>query len=130
MIESFCGVDVLAIESNYDPDLQRNSGRPVFLQNRIMNGGGHLSNDQALSAVKNSSTAAPNAATPLPRQVVLLHRSRQCNCPKLLKGTFERDRRIGPRVMLTEQYSRTEWISARSGPKISWFGEQLSLQFG
>jgi len=130
LIDRFCGIDLLAIESNYDPQMQRASGRPVFLQNRIMNGGGHLSNDQALTAVKNLFDRCAKHGHSLPSQVVLLHRSRQCNCPKLLKQTFERDRRIGPRLVLTEQYSRTEWISARRGPKISWIGEQLSLQFG
>ena len=52
LIEHFDDLDVLAIESNYDPDMQRNSGRPWFLQRRITGGHGHLSNEQALAAVK------------------------------------------------------------------------------
>lgn len=36
LIEHFSGVDLLAMESNYDPYMQRSSGRPIFLQRRIM----------------------------------------------------------------------------------------------
>jgi phosphoribosyl 1,2-cyclic phosphodiesterase len=130
LIEKFCGVDLLAIESNYDPHLQRTSGRPLFLQNRITGGGGHLSNNQALKAVKALFDRCARHGHAPPQKVVLLHRSRQCNCPVLLRELFETDARIGPRVVLTEQYSRTEWITARRTVKIPWMGEQLSLQFG
>jgi phosphoribosyl 1,2-cyclic phosphodiesterase len=50
LVDRFCGVDLLAIESNYDPQLQQLSGRPMFLQRRIMGGRGHLSNAQAVRA--------------------------------------------------------------------------------
>ena len=64
------GVDVLAIESNYCPRLQRESSRPEFLKRRIMGGRGHLSNEEALEAVQRIR----------PREhVVLLHLSRECN---------------------------------------------------
>lgn len=68
------GVDVLAIESNYCPDLQRRSPRPVQLKNRIMGGAGHLSNPQCAEAV---SRIAPR------EHVVLLHLSQECNRPEL-----------------------------------------------
>lgn len=67
------GVDVLAIESNYCPVMQVQSGRPEFLKRRIMGGSGHLSNDQCRDAVE---AIAPS------RHVVLLHLSRQCNTPE------------------------------------------------
>ena len=102
----------------------------MFLQQRIMGGGGHLSNPQALKAVKELFDRCTRGGHSSPRQVVLLHRSRQCNCPVLLKRVFESDSRIGPRVVLTEQYSRTEWISAMRAPRIPWLGEQLTLSFG
>ena len=130
LIERFCGVDLLAIESNYDPHMQRTSGRPLFLQQRIMGGGGHLSNAQTLKAVKELFDRCARLGHALPGNVVLLHRSRQCNCPKLIKGLFERDPRIAPRLVLTEQFSRTEWISAKRSQHVPWAGEQLSLQFG
>lgn len=92
------GVDVLAMESNYCPDLQLASARPWFLKQRIMGGSGHLSNQQALEAVRAIS----------PREhVVLLHLSRQCNDPALVA-----DMHAGADYALTiaEQFTPTRWI--------------------
>lgn len=74
LVEHLSGVDVLAIESNYCPVLQRDSGRPEYLKRRIMGGLGHLSNRQCGEAV---ARIAPR------EHVVLLHLSRQCNTPEL-----------------------------------------------
>ncbi|MEM1423495.1 MAG: MBL fold metallo-hydrolase [Planctomycetota bacterium] len=74
LVESLRGVDVLAIESNYCPVMQNASDRPAFLKDRIMNGAGHLSNEECKGAV---SAIAPR------REVVLIHLSRQCNTPEL-----------------------------------------------
>ena len=70
---AMAGVDVLAIESNYCPDLLHASDRPDFLKHRISGGAGHLSNHQCAQTVRK---AAPR------RHVVLLHLSRQCNTPE------------------------------------------------
>ncbi|HSV15505.1 MAG TPA: MBL fold metallo-hydrolase, partial [Tepidisphaeraceae bacterium] len=123
LIERFCGVDLLAIESNYDPQMQQTSGRPRFLQQRIMGGRGHLSNDQALAAVRAVLDRCQRHAHRLPRHIVLLHRSRQCNCPDLVRGLFSRDGRIASRLVLSEQFFRTPWLSAE--PVRQWMGEQL-----
>lgn len=72
MVQALAGVDVLAIESNYCPQLQMASARPAFLKNRIMGGAGHLSNEECRAAV---------AAIRPTREVVLLHLSRECNAP-------------------------------------------------
>ena len=74
LVETLAGVDVLAIESNYCPKLQSNSERPAFLKERIMGGGGHLSNEECRATV---AAIAPK------REVVLLHLSRDCNRPEL-----------------------------------------------
>lgn len=67
------GVGVLAIESNYCPQMQADSDRPVFLKRRITGGAGHLSNHEAHAAVEAIG----------PREhVVFLHLSRQCNTPE------------------------------------------------
>lgn len=66
--------DILAIESNYCPQLQRISNRPDFLKDRIMGGSGHLSNAECADFVR---TVAPR------EHVVLLHLSQQCNTPAL-----------------------------------------------
>jgi phosphoribosyl 1,2-cyclic phosphodiesterase len=52
--------------------MQLASGRHRILIDRIMQDGGHLSNDQSAAAVRE---LAPR------RRVVLLHLSRQCNTP-------------------------------------------------
>jgi len=75
LIHGFRGVHVLAIESNYCPQLQMASSRPMYLKRRIMGGDGHLSNEQTLQAITGIS----------PRDhVVLLHLSRECNDPGLV----------------------------------------------
>ncbi|MBN8645115.1 MAG: MBL fold metallo-hydrolase [Planctomycetes bacterium] len=70
LIETLRGVSVLAIESNYCPAMQENSARPRFLKDRIVGGGGHLSNKESAAAVR---------AIGVRKHVVLLHLSRECN---------------------------------------------------
>ncbi len=125
MIDAFEDLDVIAIESNYDPAMQFESGRPHFLQRRIMNGAGHLSNEQALSAVREILDRHERAGRRLPEHVVLLHRSRQCNCPKLVRRLFSSDARITSRLTIAEPFARSEWLrSAALRPRV---GEQLHL---
>jgi phosphoribosyl 1,2-cyclic phosphodiesterase len=114
LIEHFRGVDLLAIESNYDPDMQLASDRPWHLKQRIMGGSGHLSNEQALAAVQRilDRTAEHMGPDRLPRHIVLLHRSRQCNCPKLVRRLFSADARIAPVLTLTDQFEPTPWLYA------------------
>ncbi len=76
LLRSFTNLDIVAFESNYDPFLQETSGRPQFLQERIMGGGGHLSNAQSLCAIQ---TIAKQSSL---SHIVLLHLSRQCNAPR------------------------------------------------
>jgi phosphoribosyl 1,2-cyclic phosphodiesterase len=125
LIERFEAVNLLALESNYDPEMQRGSDRPWFLKQRIMGGRGHLSNEQAFAAVTAILDRCERRRRRLPDHIVLLHRSRQCNCPKIVRGLFERDERIAPRLVLAEQYLRTEWLGV-GGVGI---GEQMMLGF-
>ncbi|MGA2441320.1 MAG: MBL fold metallo-hydrolase, partial [Tepidisphaeraceae bacterium] len=76
LVRQFCGVGVLAIESNYDPQMQASSDRPWFLKRRIMGGRGHLSNQEALDVVRRILDHADRRVAALPRHIVLLHRSR------------------------------------------------------
>ncbi|MCC5830247.1 MAG: MBL fold metallo-hydrolase [Phycisphaeraceae bacterium] len=101
------GLDLLAIESNYDPELQSRSDRPAFLKRRIMGELGHLSNEQSFQVVRGIMDASP---TGCPRWVVLLHRSRQCNHPDRVREVFGRDDRLAGRVILTDQRRRSAWI--------------------
>lgn len=73
LLDAFQGVQHLAIESNYCPEMQHASDRPDFLKHRIMNGSGHLSNEECVQAVRQINPT---------QSVVLLHLSRECNTPE------------------------------------------------
>jgi phosphoribosyl 1,2-cyclic phosphodiesterase len=125
LLECFCDLDLLAIESNYDRQMQVDSPRPWFLKNRIMNGSGHLSNAEAYALVRQLFQRCIASGKSLPRHVVLLHRSRECNCPDLLRAYFGRDARIASRLVLSEQHEPTPWL--RAGQVA---GEQMMLAWG
>ena len=132
LVRHFCGVGILAIESNYDPQMQAESDRPWFLKRRIMGGRGHLSNQEALEAVRRILDQADRRGAALPRHIVLLHRSRQCNCPRLLRRLFSGDRRIAQRLVLAEQDRPTGWLWAPTGAESRAPqppGSQLVLQW-
>jgi len=79
-VRTLAGVGTLAIESNYCPRLQIASPRPEFLKRRIMEGSGHLSNEEALEA---TWSIAPRD------HAVFLHLSRECNRPDLVSALHE-----------------------------------------
>jgi len=80
LVDHLAGVDVLAIESNYCPRMQIASDRPEMLKRRIMDGAGHLSNEQCAETV--------HAIEPADH-VVFLHLSRECNRPELVSRLHE-----------------------------------------
>jgi hypothetical protein len=95
-------VDVLAIESNYCPVMQHASSRPDFLKQRIMSGRGHLSNQEALSAVLQIE----------PREhVVLLHLSRECNDPGVVSALHAG---ADYSVTITSQIQPSRWVRIAS----------------
>ena len=106
MIGHLRGVDVLAIESNYCPVMQEQSGRPAFLKKRIMGGAGHLSNEESAVAV---GRIAPR------EHVVLLHLSQECNKPAIAMGNHQRfiDEEAGRRCVISLQNEPTGWIPIR-----------------
>jgi len=92
------GVDVLAIESNYCPRMQATSGRPHFLVERITGGYGHLSNQQAVEAIREIE----------PRDhVVLLHLSRECNSAELVAAMHAG---ADYHVTISTQDEPTRWV--------------------
>jgi phosphoribosyl 1,2-cyclic phosphodiesterase len=111
MLDAFCDLDLLCIESNYDRQMQIDSDRPWFLKQRVMGGKGHLSNDQAYQAVVQMLNRCEAAGRQMPRHIVLLHRSRECNCPDRLRDHFSRDARIARRLTLAEQFEPTCWLA-------------------
>ena len=83
LLRRFTDLDGLAIESNYDPDLQWASDRPTFLKQRITGGSGHLSNDEAMAAV---SMIARSSHL---QSIALLHRSQQCNSEECIESAVD-----------------------------------------
>jgi phosphoribosyl 1,2-cyclic phosphodiesterase len=125
LFEHFDDLDLVAIESNYDRQMQLDSPRPWFLKQRIMGGSGHLSNEQALDAVRGILNRCEARGRALPAHIVLLHRSRECNCPDRLRKLFARDARIASRLVLTEQDERSPWL--RPKREAPYVGGQLQL---
>jgi phosphoribosyl 1,2-cyclic phosphodiesterase len=123
LFHRFRDLDCIALESNYDPEMQANSGRPAFLRRRITGGRGHLSNLQAFSAIRKIL----DSARQLPDHIVLLHRSQECNCPELVNRLFSSDSRIAPRLTLAQQHARSQWLGRTHRTPL--IGEQLTLAF-
>lgn len=82
LLDRFIQLDGVAIESNYDTAMQLMSGRPEFLKRRIMDGDGHLSNEQSLAAIRHI------AAESSLQHIVLLHLSRECNSPHIIQNLY------------------------------------------
>ncbi len=129
LIDRFRELDLLALESNYDPHLQRTSGRPWFLQQRIMGGRGHLSNQQCFDAVRRIFNRDQQVGR-VPRHIVLLHRSRQCNCPTIIRDLFAADRRLSERLVIADQYQRTDWLSVVPYTGLSFQSDLFSAAAG
>ncbi len=118
LIERFSehgGVDLLAIECNYDPHLQQKSDRPAFLKRRIMGKQGHLSNEQCLVAVRD---ILDKAGQPGPSAIVLMHRSSQCNHPGIVEEVFQIEARCRNKLHLAEQRRRSKWLRATPRPAV------------
>lgn len=71
-------VDVLVLESNYDPALLENSDRPISLKQRIRGRHGHLSNPDAMALLASLDN-------PRLRHVFLGHLSKECNRVDLVR---------------------------------------------
>jgi phosphoribosyl 1,2-cyclic phosphodiesterase len=76
LLSAFADVNVLAIEFNHCERMERASGRPRFLIDRVLGPHGHLSNEQAAAAVRAVVRASAPGAL---RHLVQLHLSRDCN---------------------------------------------------
>ena len=104
LIEHMRGVDALAIESNYCPQMQQDSDRPAFLKKRIMGGSGHLSNQLSADAV---------ARMRVREHLVLLHLSQQCNTPELAADEHDHSGLIRT---ISSQHEATPWIPINADP--------------
>lgn len=74
------GCEFLILESNHDVEMQRSSGRPPWLVQRILGNRGHLSNEQA-------GMALARACTRETAVILLAHLSIDCNTPELAESS-------------------------------------------
>ena len=95
-------LDAVYLESNYDPDLLANGPYPWHLKARITGDGGHLSNDEAATLLRDFTDGRLQWAA-------LAHLSEQNNRPDVAYRTA---RRICGQKMPISVASRTE-VSAR-----------------
>ncbi len=123
----FVNLDAVAIESNYDREMELSSKRPLFLKQRIMGGAGHLSNEQSLDAV-----LAIDAQSQL-QHVITLHLSQQCNDPRLVKRLYaQRAGHLLDRLTISNQHQATPALRIRSGERAAELetarpGEQIAM---
>ncbi|MBC8310067.1 MAG: MBL fold metallo-hydrolase [Phycisphaerales bacterium] len=82
LLDRFIDLDAIAFESNYDPTMQRQSNRPESLKSRIMDGDGHLSNEESIAAICHIASESTL------QHIVLLHLSRQCNSPQIIRDLY------------------------------------------
>lgn len=86
LADQFTDLDLLALEFNHDEKLQKNSKRPEFLIQRIMGDEGHLSNDQAVSFLDYLKSLGVHK---LPKHLVQVHLSEQCNSPEHAQASLK-----------------------------------------
>ena len=110
----FVDLHALALESNYDRRMQLESDRPWFLKRRIMDGLGHLSNEQALEAIEHIESQSHLS------RIALLHISRHCNCPNLLRELYvKRAPHLVDRLTLSHHAEPTPLLEVVPGQRRS-----------
>jgi phosphoribosyl 1,2-cyclic phosphodiesterase len=110
LVDAFCDLDALAIESNYDRTMQLRSDRPRSLVHRILSGHGHLSNRQALDgAVRIADRSSL-------QHLVLLHLSRDCNDPQLVRQLYVNNApHLLDRLTISTQHETTAMLDVSPG---------------
>ncbi len=73
-------ISVVLIESNHDVLMQKRSGRPWYLINRVLSEKGHLSNEQCCEYLK-------TIVTKHTKRIIFGHISEECNTPELVVST-------------------------------------------
>jgi phosphoribosyl 1,2-cyclic phosphodiesterase len=111
LLDRFVNLDGIAFESNYDIVMQETSNRPESLKSRIMDGEGHLSNEQSLAAICHIASESSL------QHIVLLHLSRQCNSPGLIRDLYrENVAHLHELVTITSQERCSRMLSIENQP--------------
>ena len=105
MPEMLAGVQGLYLESNYDPEMLENSGRPYELINRISGRWGHLSNHQACEFIRTIGHSGL-------QHLVLAHISPECNTPAKAQACM--------RATLDELQLPTQLHCAAMATRLPW----------
>lgn len=88
LLDSLRGCQYYIFEANHDEMMERQSGRPWSLKQRVLGKYGHLSNEQAAQALAELAGEA--------RGIWLAHLSEECNFPDLAtRVVAERLRQVG-----------------------------------
>jgi phosphoribosyl 1,2-cyclic phosphodiesterase len=82
VLEHLSGCDLLLFEANHDLDMLRTGSYPWSLKRRIMSNRGHLSNDDAIAALRRMIGERT-------RSICLIHLSEKNNHPSIVKGMAE-----------------------------------------
>lgn len=83
LVKHFKECHAVFLESNYDEVMLETGRYPLGLKNRIRDGRGHLSNDQALQLFMQHKSSQLS-------HLFLSHLSKENNSPKLVKSLFEK----------------------------------------
>jgi phosphoribosyl 1,2-cyclic phosphodiesterase len=79
----FAGSDIVVLESNHDPKMLENSGRPDWLKKRIREVG-HLSNEQSADLMGRILSASAVH----PQGIMLAHLSQECNTEPIAQSVM------------------------------------------
>lgn len=103
LAESLKGVEMMYLESNYDPDLlEQDRKRPWSIKQRISSRHGHLSNLQASELIKQLQ---PHGL----HKVALGHLSKDCNHPECIIDLMEK-LPVGIDFEISSQKEVTQWL--------------------
>jgi phosphoribosyl 1,2-cyclic phosphodiesterase len=78
VLDKMKSLSIMAFEFNHDEDMLRNGPYPYQIQKRILSSFGHLSNQQAVTALE-------RALSPQLQHLIVAHISEQNNCPQLVE---------------------------------------------
>ncbi len=109
VLEHLSNCDVLLFEANHDLDMLRTGSYPWSLKRRIMSNRGHLSNDDAMQAVR-------RMLGPETKSLYLIHLSEKNNHPSIVRAMAEAllDSLGAPiQLRIAQQRAVTEPVEAR-----------------
>ena len=109
----FSGVDVLAIESNYDPQMQMSSDRPGVFEARIMGGPGPSFQQERLKAVRQILDQSQVGGGGCRNISFCFTAAGSAIARRFFANCSASTRRMQDRLVLAEQDRATQWLCAQ-----------------